>query len=1444
MNKILLISAAFIAVAAPAHADPITAIATWVGATFSVGAATALAVTQFAVGFALNAVAAALMKPDVPGANVQFDVQMGDDQPLSFTVGEYATAGKRKYLGSWGRNTRFITEVIEYSALPQGLAGIWVDDERGEFVAGLRGHVLSSADPGSITDATESASVPGGSLDIGQPLENYRDDPDGPRTTLWVKVVDGPQAAADPFLLWAFGDDPDYPWTADMVGTGKSYVIITARYDSQTLTSYPRFLLEPSPLPMYDLRLDSTNGGTGAHRWDSPATWAPTTNAAVVAYNIARGIYFGTEWVYGGKSLAAWRLPAAEWIAAANECDDAVSLAGGGTEPRYRCGMEIRCNVPAADALEEIGKAANMRFAETGGQLKPIVGLPAAAAFALTDDDIVITEGQSFKPFYPVAETFNAISATYPEPVEKWSSKDAREYIDTDATAEDGGRYLPTSMTYGAVPFRRQIRRLMRSQMRDYRRMRRHQFHLPPDAYALEPGVDMVSWTSQRNGYVSKLFMVESVAKTPGMLVLVSLREVDPGDYDWSSSFEAPPTVVVPKNPTGFVQPISGLIIEPIAILDPDGETRRPAIRVRCDGDETGVTSISLEWRETGQPEQATGRVAEFLDPYRWIIRNVLPGTSYQVRARLLSRLTTRSAWSDWFTVTTLDLALSWDDFEAEVQEAVDAAMAQAEAAAEAAADANIAADGLRDDLDAAVADLDADIAAAAALAADNLLIAQAYTDTSVQAEATTRQTATDALAAQIQTLTAVLNSENYIENPRFSDGFTGWSGHHALSTVVAQDDLSADPIIANAPTAFFASVPTVEGTNRDIYQDFSVDWLESEVFQWRCYAAVAEAGREARVVIHWYDDLGAVIGSAVQVVMTLVEDEWRVFSGQHTPPVGTVSVRFRLRVTSAVSTVPVAFADVSFTKVDQSVIARMTDLEVVVANNETAFTLHRDEALARLDDAEAAITTEAATRADADSAIASSVSTVSARVDTRNRTFRQTTAPTNSPVGTLTAGDIWYDTDDDNRPRRWSGSAWQLVDDARIAETAATVTTQATAIADIEGNLSAGYLIRAQAGGAVSFIDLIAADGSGPPTSIIKISASDIILQGSVSADMLTITDMSGNMVPDAEMVSAAAWGVNPTDDWIMLSPAGFGWFRGESAGEIQYRGPGGSLAVKAGPEFSVLQGVEYTLSGKVRYPPGATSGQLSARIRIEWLDVAGASLGASVIVSLSTDTGSSPNYAEAEVAHTAPSGARRARIRCEVLAPNEVWVGFNSVTCIRKRTGATLLTPGGVTADLITGETMRALNGEFVSLEAANITVGNAEIDTLQLAGDSVTVPAAQTLTGLIAGSGSTNWATSVNVVSLDLPQSGSVVVMWNGAHFYTGQQNRGYGLRLRINGGVVWDRQIPDGVAVGEDWPSMSWRFNLSSGSHVFRIDWNGQDDTLRLGARTLIVTGAMR
>ncbi|WP_035681702.1 phage tail tip fiber protein [Azospirillum brasilense] len=102
-----------------------------------------------------------------------------------------------------------------------------------------------------------------------------------------------------------------------------------------------------------------------------------------------------------------------------------------------------------------------------------------------------------------------------------------------------------------------------------------------------------------------------------------------------------------------------------------------------------------------------------------------------------------------------------------------------------------------------------------------------------------------------------------------------------------------------------------------------------------------------------------------------------------------------------------------------------------------------------------AAVVAEQTARADGDSALASSISIVSAQAS-RSRTFRQSAAPA-APQ----AGDVWYDTANGNAAKRYNGAAWELVDDARLAANAAAVTSEATARADADASLASQITTR-----------------------------------------------------------------------------------------------------------------------------------------------------------------------------------------------------------------------------------------------------------------------------------------------------------------------------------------------------------------------------------------------
>ena len=1443
MKKLLCIAVALAALASPAHAGPVAAVFAWVGSTLAAGGLAAAAL-QFAGGLALNAIGTALQKRrlgDQP-VSVKFQVEMGDDLPLSLVVGDYATAGKRKYIASWGKNTRFITEVIEVSALPvPGLAAMWVNDERGEFVADRRAHFAPPPDAPilglrlALSGWTESETVPEGHYDLGVPVTNLSDD--GNRIA--VKFVDGSQVAADPFLVWAFGDDPDYPWTSAMVGRGKAYVIVTTRYDSETLTSYPTYLWQPEPLPMYDWRLDSTAGGSGPQRWGQRTTYQPSRNPAVIAYNIARGIYFGDEWVFGGRNLPAWRLPVAEWTAAANACDQAVTIAGGGTQPRYRCGLEITVDMEPASVLDEISKSANMKFAEVGGRLKPIVDLPGAAVLAITDGDILITEGQSFNPFYPATETFNAITATYPEPAEKWASKDAPEYIDTDAQASDGGEYKPTAMQYGAVPYARQVQRLMRSQMRDFRRMRRHQFYLPPDAYALEPGIDMISWTSTRNGYDSKLFMVEQVSKTPGMNVLVGLREVDPGDYDWSSGFERPVIITPPVNPRPFVQPVSGLTVTGAVIADAEANARRAAILVACTGDESGVTQIQIEARRAGTDVTVIDTLRPFQAPFAWYLQAVLPATAYEVRARLLSDLTPRSTYSGWLTVTTPDVRLGSGDLDIPairedvlsdltiLEEWLDGEDGPLQPLRDGVAQAQAEVADAR-------ADLGADIAAAEQLAMDNLDIARAYADTGLQSESVARVAGDQALAAQIQTLTAALTSDNLLDNALFASGLDGWTASGFVS-VQARDTGSSDPIFANAPTANFARIIPPSSSTRMIRQEFPVEFAVNEVFQWRIKATSAAAGRTATVRINWFDASDAQIGGNVDTSLALVQNEWRTFSAQHTPPTGATSMRWQFIVPTSGSE-PTYLADPAVTRVDQSTIARITALEVVVANQDEAFALFQDSAEARLDANEAAISTEGSARAAADSALAGQISTVSAVAAGRNRTFRQGTAPS-SPV----TGDIWYDTANGSLAKRWSGSAWVNVDDVRIGQTAAAVAAEQIARADGDSALAAQITtVSATASRIRTFRQATAPESpvfgdlwfdssqgnrayrwSGPgqwsPVDDVRITENT----AAIATEAIARADADSALASQITTVSAAA---NRNRTYIGTDiPVG------ATLGDLWYKSDEGNRLYRlSGPPNNLV----WVPTDDVRIAQNTADITTEAAARA----TADSALANQITtVSARTDRGTATGLLRVS-AEATPAGVQsRIGLRAEATAGGvaqsaalflEATAGGNSQVVIAADR-VSIATGNG------TGATRRV---PFV-VQGGDIFLGNAMADTLSIAGNAVTVPVAA-VGAVVNGGGGLRQVLSL---SLNLPAGTPAIILWAFEQEFGNSSDSAWDFSLRRGSTVLNAR---NNMRARTDWPSGIYFDNFTTGGvRTYSMWWNAVNGSIT-ARPSMVVLGVKR
>lgn len=633
-----------------AHAGPV------VGIFLAIGQAIAgLGVLgQFIVGIALKVGLSLLQKalqkkPKEPA--LQADISVGGDNPLSIVMGAFATAGQLEYVNFWGNVDKtpnaYITHVVSLSDLPlHALTGLWVNDQK-------------------VTLPTMTGTAPTAQ---GWPVAEFAQDG---KDYLWIKFVDGSQTAADGFLTSTFGGDTDRPWQSDQIGRGVAYAIVTARRNDKLFSGIPSYLFETDGILLYDVRKDSTAGGSGSHRWNTPSTWEVSSNPVIHIYNVIRGVRYGSEWVYGGQTMEAYQLPAANWMAAANACDEVISLVGGGSEPRYRAGCQITVDQPPADAIESILKGCSGRVAEVGGAFKITVGAPGAAVYSFTDEQIIVTEAQSFDPFPGLEQTFNGAQASYPEPAEKWASKDAPAYLRSDLEVLDDNRRLVTGLTFPTVPYAIQVQRLLKEAVEDARRFKQHQFYLAPDAQILEPG-DVVAWTSTRNSYSNKKFLVIEVADQPNMLVLVTLKEIDPSDFSWNPETDEHEYSVGPVGPIRPpVQAFAGWAVEQYTFTDAAGVARRPGILVKADGDLDDVEFVRVQVRRAGTTTviydqvYPYGNSATNTDPLLIPIEfsAILPSTAYEARGLLEPYSGRDTEWSDWLSVTTPDVRLGPDDF-------------------------------------------------------------------------------------------------------------------------------------------------------------------------------------------------------------------------------------------------------------------------------------------------------------------------------------------------------------------------------------------------------------------------------------------------------------------------------------------------------------------------------------------------------------------------------------------------------------------------------------------------------------------------------------------------------------------------------------------------------------------------------------------------------------
>ena len=299
-------------------------------------------------------------------------------------------------------------------------------------------------------------------------------------------------------------------WTATDRLRGIAYVIVTLNLQE------PRFQSGP-PQMSFDI--------SGRKVYDPrSATTAYTENPALICRD-----YILSEWGFAGSSAT---IDDASVIAAANACDEPISLTVGGStatnQPRYTCNGVITTDDDPASVLDEMANAMAGFATHSGGKWVINAGTYTAPVIALTDDDLagaieIVQASASY------ADIVNSVRGQMIERG-RLAASDFDPYQNGAYVSADG-KALWEDINLPFTDNRARARNLARIRVEQARDSMVIRYPAKLRAWPIQIG-DRVTVTSAEYGWANKVFRVTDWSFSVGAAVELVMQEDAPEIYD------------------------------------------------------------------------------------------------------------------------------------------------------------------------------------------------------------------------------------------------------------------------------------------------------------------------------------------------------------------------------------------------------------------------------------------------------------------------------------------------------------------------------------------------------------------------------------------------------------------------------------------------------------------------------------------------------------------------------------------------------------------------------------------------------------------------------------------------------------------------------------------------------------------------------------------------
>jgi hypothetical protein len=427
----------------------------------------------------------------------------GTVEPRRLVFGRRRVGGVMVFYGASGTDNKYLWYVIAYAGHQStAFSDFWIDERR-----------------------IASANIPGGGGGT------VTASPWNSKLNIW-KYLGTATQNVDTNMNAAFG-----AWDSNHKLLGTTYAVIRLERDDEVFPDGAPQSVSAlvDGMKLYDPRLDTTNGGSGSHRYTNPSTWAFSRNPALMVrwYLTGGSVHNDTTPLKRyGLCDADSRVDDAYTMAAANVCDEVLTGANttpDGDETRYLCDLEASCDEPRRDIFKALLESMAGTLITVHGKWRISAGEYNTPAHTLSDADLYgelevqDTIGHDAR--------YNAVAPIFVDANSQYVMTTGIFRTDSAYETQDGGQRIPFELQLDGVTSRNQAQRLAEIHLRKSRMMRSVQLVGALNLLKVAPN-ENIQFSHTRYGWTNRIFKCKEkqmeLDQDAGRITLNCQRD-DPG---------------------------------------------------------------------------------------------------------------------------------------------------------------------------------------------------------------------------------------------------------------------------------------------------------------------------------------------------------------------------------------------------------------------------------------------------------------------------------------------------------------------------------------------------------------------------------------------------------------------------------------------------------------------------------------------------------------------------------------------------------------------------------------------------------------------------------------------------------------------------------------------------------------------------------------------------